>query len=336
MSATYTYIGHNFVSPTGLYTTADHVTAYIEFASALPPNLGTPAGASNSIPKVVSFSFTDGVNTISSANGGMIDIGPFTTDGSGNILFGNSDASIRIGSGPGSKAEVISILGGIGDAASDANLATLVASSGSSRPPGTWLSAASGANLGVLDTTTGQHVAAVGTAYVGPVAGLQDQYVNLTADSLNLTATSPNWFIHSGSGQDAINVSQAGGNNILDGGTGSNFLTGGAGNDTFYLDSRNAAAPIFSTVAGFHSGDNVTVWGVNASNFTVIKLDNQGAVGFTGLDFVFTAPGRLNTSFVLAGYTSADLTNGRLSSSYGITPDLPGLPGSQYFTIHAT
>ena len=120
---------------------------------------------------------------------------------------------------------------------------------------------------------------------------LQDQYVNLTADSLNLTATSPNWFIHSGSGQDAINVSQAGGNNILDGGTGSNFLTGGAGNDTFYLDSRNAAAPIFSTVAGFHSGDNVTVWGVNASNFTVIKLDNQGAVGFTGLtSFHHTRP----------------------------------------------
>ena len=60
----------------------------------------------------------------------MIDIGPFTTDGSGNILFGNSDASIRIGSGPGSKAEVISILGGIGDAASDANLATLVQAPG--------------------------------------------------------------------------------------------------------------------------------------------------------------------------------------------------------------
>ena len=85
----------------------------------------------------------------------------------------------------------------------------------------------------------------------------------------------------------------------------------------------------------FHAGDNATVFGVNATDFKVLVLDNQGAAGFTGVDLIFTAPGRTDTSFVLAGYTSADLTNGRLSQSFGTTPDLPGLPGSQYLTIHA-
>ncbi len=131
-------------------------------------------------------------------------------------------------------------------------------------------------------------------------------------------------------------MSFANGNNVLDGSTGSNFMTGGTGNDTFYMDDRDPTAPIFSTIVNFHSGDNATVFGVNESDFAVIKLDNQGAAGFTGLDLIFTAPGHIDVSFVLAGYTSADLTNGRLTSFYGTTPDIPGLPGSQFFTIYAT
>ena len=145
----------------------------------------------------------------------------------------------------------------------------------------------------------------------------------------------PNEFLRSGSGMDALNVSLANGNNVLDGSTGSNFLTGGTGNDTFYIDNRNPTAPVFSTIVNFHPGDNATVWGVNATDFTMLVLDNEGAAGFTGVDLIFTAPGHIDTSFVLAGYTSADLANGRLSQSFGTTPDLPGLPGSQYLTIHA-
>jgi hypothetical protein len=190
--------------------------------------------------------------------------------------------------------------------------------------------------LTVLDTTTGKTLAASPATYTGPVSGLQGEYINITTDNLNVTSTIPNMFIHTGPGMDGIDVSQAGGNNILDGSTGSNFLIGGSGDDSFYLDDRNPAAPIFSTIVNFHSGDNVTVWGVNATDFTVLKLDNQGAPGFLGVDIIFTAPGHVATSFVLAGYTSADLSNGKLTSSYGTTPNLPGLPGSEYLTVHAT
>ena len=195
---------------------------------------------------------------------------------------------------------------------------------------------ATASNFTILDTTTNVTTGAAGDPYTGPVAGLQSQIIDITTDSLNITALVPNVFLRSGSGTDGLNVSVANGNNVLDGSTGSNFLTGGTGNDTFYMDDRAPTSPVFSTIVNFHSGDNATVFGVNATDFHIIPLDNQGAAGFTGLDLIFTAPGHIDVSFVLAGYTSADLNNGRLTSFFGTTPDLPGLPGSQFFTIHGT
>jgi serralysin len=129
----------------------------------------------------------------------------------------------------------------------------------------------------------------------------------------------PNAFLRSGSGTDGLNVSLVNGNNILDGGTGSNFLTGGTGSDTFYMDDRDPASPVFSTVVNFHSGDNVTVWGIDPLDFAILKLDIQGVSGFTGLDLIFAASNHIDVSFVLVGYTTADLTNGRRTSSYGTT-----------------
>ncbi len=66
--------------------------------------------------------------------------------------------------------------------------------------------------------------------------GYNSEYINVTSDSLNISASTPDWFIHSGSGNDAIAASS--GINVLDGGTGSNFLTGGSGTDTFFVDDR--------------------------------------------------------------------------------------------------
>jgi hypothetical protein len=94
--------------------------------------------------------------------------------------------------------------------------------------------------LTVADTTTGQPVAVEGHPYTGPVAGVQQQYINITGDSLAITAITPNWFLHSGGGEDALAVSS--GNNVLDGGTGSNFRTGGSGTDNFFVDDRAAGA----------------------------------------------------------------------------------------------
>ena len=189
--------------------------------------------------------------------------------------------------------------------------------------------------IGVTDTTTGQPVGPLVQPYTGPVPGLRNQYIAATNDGLNIATTTPNWFIASGRGNDAIDVSRGGGNNVVDGGGGSNFLTGGSGDDTFFVDDRSATSAIWSTIVGFHSGDAVTVWGVTAQSFALTWLDGQGAAGNTGLTLSVTAANKPAADFTLAGYTSADLSSGKLSVSFGTTPDRPGLPGSAYMQVRA-
>ncbi len=179
-----------------------------------------------------------------------------------------------------------------------------------------------------VNAASNQAIPVVAQAYTGPVAGLQDQYVNITSSNLNITVTTPNWFLHSGNGDDALAVTS--GNNVLDGGGGSNFLTGGTGSDTFFVDGRGATADIWSTVVNFHAGDALTMFGVTPTSFTFDFEDGQGAGGYTGLTLHATAPGSPTFSATFAGLTKADLTNGRLSESSGTEAD-----GSTYTYFHA-
>ena len=183
--------------------------------------------------------------------------------------------------------------------------------------------------LGAFDTTTSKAVVAVGEAYTGPVAGLEHQYINITSDGLNIAASSPNWFIHSGSGEDAIAASS--GTNVLDGGIGSSFLLGGSGTDTFFVDNRGATADIWSTVVNFHAGDSATVWGVTPQDFALNFVDGQGAGGFTGLTLHATAAGKPTASLTLAGFSQADLNSGRLSVQFGTDQ----ASGSAFMFMHA-
>ncbi|WP_428486956.1 hypothetical protein [Rhodopila sp.] len=182
-------------------------------------------------------------------------------------------------------------------------------------------------SISAFSTSSNQAIPVVAQAYTGPVAGLQDQYVNITSSNLNITVTTPNWFLHSGNGDDALAVTS--GNNVLDGGGGSNFLTGGTGSDTFFVDGRGATADIWSTVVNFHAGDALTMFGVTPTSFTFDFEDGQGAGGYTGLTLHATAPGSPTFSATFAGLTKADLTNGRLSESSGTEAD-----GSTYTYFH--
>jgi len=177
-----------------------------------------------------------------------------------------------------------------------------------------------------FDTTTGQAAPSVVQAYSGPVSGLQDEYINTTSDNLNISVSKPNWFIHSGSGEDAIAAYS--GTNVLDGGTGSNFLTGGSGTDTFFVDDRGPTADIWSTVNNIHAGDAATIWGVTPQDFDLTWVDGQGAPGYTGLTLHATTPGVPTASLTLVGFSQADLSNGRLTVSYGT------VGGSNYMYVH--
>jgi V8-like Glu-specific endopeptidase len=187
--------------------------------------------------------------------------------------------------------------------------------------------------VSVLDMTTGLPVSASAQPYTGPVNGVTSEYITSTIDSLNISVSTPNWFIHSGSGNDAIAANS--GTNVIDGSTGSNFLTGGTGDDTFFLDDRGPTSNIWSTVNKFHSGDAATIWGVTPSDFTLSWVDGQGATGYTGVTLHATAAGMRTASLTLTGFTSADLTDGKLTVSYGTTATSGGVAGSTYMYVHA-
>jgi serralysin len=157
------------------------------------------------------------------------------------------------------------------------------------------------------------------------VAGLQNESINVTPDSLNISVSTPNWFIYASGPNDALAASS--GINVLEGGTGSNFLTSGSGSDTFYVDDRNPAAAIWSTLNNFHAGDAATVWGVTPQDFNLAWVDGQGAAGYTGLTLHATDPGKPTASLTLVGYTQADLSNGRLSVMFG------NVGGSDYMYV---
>ena len=175
----------------------------------------------------------------------------------------------------------------------------------------------------IFDTTTqayiGDHYS---HPYTGPVAGLQYDCEPITPDSLAITARENSMFIKTSSGNDAIAL--LGGTNVVDAGTGSNFLTSGGGFDTFFLDARNvpaassAAGPvpgaIWDTIQGFGHGDAATIFGIGPGT-ALAWQPNEGAVGHTGLTLHANLPNGSEASLTLAGV--ADRSH--LSLSYGST-----------------
>lgn len=181
------------------------------------------------------------------------------------------------------------------------------------------------------DNTTNKNWQQALSPYTGPVTGIDNEFVDITPDKLNLTSQSPNVFLHTGSGDDALLALS--GTNVLDGGTGSNFLTNGSsGKDTDFVDARGATSDIWSTMNKFISGDSVTVFGVTADDFKS-WIDGQGAVNFSGLTtHIPIGLTGITASLTLVGYTMADLASGKLSVSFGDD----AASGSPFMFIHGT
>ena len=149
----------------------------------------------------------------------------------------------------------------------------------------------------------GKAVAVTPVYYDGPVGGVDKELIVLSSENLSIAVAGPGWFLHSGSGDDALAV--ASGTNVLDGGTGSNFLSGASGFDTFFVDARGATLPIWGTVSAFGKGDATTFWGVSAATHTLSWVDNEGAEGFKGLTPHASGVGVPTASLTLPGFTLA-------------------------------
>jgi hypothetical protein len=90
--ATYSYTGQNFDEVMGTYTVADRLTGWFTVAAPLVPGTPYPADISG---LVTSFSFADGVQTLSDANAEILAFS-IGTDGGGNL----TEWSFRIWKAP--------------------------------------------------------------------------------------------------------------------------------------------------------------------------------------------------------------------------------------------
>jgi len=188
--------------------------------------------------------------------------------------------------------------------------------------PGQAVAVQDDGNFGTVVTTAAQPLAplaftdqtlgASGTHSMDPIGPgapdyLQWQYIESGGNTVAMLAGVPNVFIHAGSGPKAITVTS--GRNVIDGGTGSAFLTGGSGDDTFFVDVRGGMT-VWDTLQNFHAGDAVTVWGFQAGTSASRWDGVDGAAGHQGATLRLDLAG--------TGATDASVT------FQGLTPDQAG------------
>ncbi len=91
---TYSYTGNDFTATTAPYTTSDSVTGSITLTSALADNIDSfyevPAAS------IVSFSFSDGQQTITNANAVGTEFFYFETNSSGDIIYWSWEVNLVV------------------------------------------------------------------------------------------------------------------------------------------------------------------------------------------------------------------------------------------------
>ncbi len=169
----------------------------------------------------------------------------------------------------------------------------------------------------VMQDGAGVSYASRGEMTDGAVDYLQYQYIYGGNDGVAIGTTVPNVFIKGGAGNDAIAVQS--GRNVLDGGQGSNFLVGGTGVDTYFIDGRGGQAT-WGTVVGFQPGEIITLWGFDPAVSRLVWEDNEGAQGYAGrtLHADLAGDGNANVLITIAGTSSAD------TARYAITTGQAG------------
>jgi Ca2+-binding RTX toxin-like protein len=145
--------------------------------------------------------------------------------------------------------------------------------------------------------------------------GLAYELIDST-EVLVLTASESNDFVAlQATGNKAIDG--LGGDDVLTG-TGSLFMTGGAGRDTFFLDGRLAESS-WSTITDFEQGeDRLTIWGWRDGVSRVSAAENQtGALGYAGLTLTFEGLRADGTALPTEGVSHAVTFSGLSLADFG-------------------
>ena len=273
------------------------------------------AGTSGHIDPLAAQSDGSGT-TLSSA----ADLAPFTGDGVVVLPVGaTSSATID---GPGNMAA-----GLLTDAGGTVSVSyTYIPAFPGAAPGSASTSSSPGYTITDLGTNQPDTTATV-QSYAGGADGPTQELKDSSGDSLAINLTSDNWLIGTDGGNGVITAH--GGSNIFDIAGGSNWLFGAGGDDTFSIDA--GASDAWDTIVNFHAGDWLVVWGVSAQD-SVSWLNGAGAPGYSGLSMEATAADGTVTGVTLARYYStADFSNGRLTTGFGTDP----ATGANYLYVHA-
>lgn len=177
-----------------------------------------------------------------------------------------------------------------------------------------------------VTTPAGQTTVVEGESYAGPVNYLQAQYIYDSAQPAAIMAGASGVYIRNLIANAAISVQS--GRNVVDAGLGSNFLIGGSGMDSFFMDARGAT-PAWNTIANFHAGDVATIFGYRPGTSAYSWVDGAGTPGYTGRTLRLDT---LGNGQVGANLTFAGVGRG-VSESFVVSSGQAG--GVGYLTIHA-
>jgi hypothetical protein len=151
-------------------------------------------------------------------------------------------------------------------------------------------------NYSMVDATVNVSLSTPGDVFKGTDKGITTQFINLTPDTLGITALSPNTFIKTDVGDDTIAVT--GGHNIISAGAGGNSLTGSTtGADTFLSDV--ATGNVITAITNFHSGDNAGITGLSLTDFQLTLKDVTGGLE---IDATPLTAGKNTALLILQGF----------------------------------
>jgi hypothetical protein len=146
---------------------------------------------------------------------------------------------------------------------------------------------------------------------------IQANYIYSGGDNITVTATpGENWRFGGGTGSDRLIAT--GGNNEFVSSSGSSWMDGGDGKDTFYIpDANKTGKTAWDTITNFHNGDVLNLSGLAGSGWTYSWFDGLGASGYTGATLYATSTENSNLHVVLslAGLSLGDIAGMSVTSN---------------------
>ena len=176
----------------------------------------------------------------------------------------------------------------------------------------------------LTSTAAGSSTVAQVEAYAGPVDNIKTQFIYDGSAPLAIVAGQSGMLISSKAAATAIQLKD--GANVLDMQFGSSFVVSGTGADVILLHADQTQTT-WNTVANFHPGDSITLYGFTAGRSSDWWQENAGAPGYTGatLHADINGDGKVDSSLTFTGMTLANAS--RFSLQTG------NVAGSDYLLI---